>query len=207
MNKKSGVRNLNPHLGYLYPNTIYMEPRSPKQSDTTITELMIPAYANFGGKIHGGILLEMMDKVAYACGTKHAGNYCVTVAVEEVDFIQPVEVGDLLCMMARVNYVGNTSMVIGIKVTSENIKDRTMRHTNTSYFTMVAKDTNGKPTQVPELLLEDYIDTKRFGEALFRKKLKKYRKEQMEHNKTHISNEELIRLLDGERCIVKYEIP
>lgn len=65
-------------------------------SRTTLTELMIPSYANFGGKIHGGILLSLMDKVAYACASKHAANYCVTVSVEGVHFLQPVDVGDLV---------------------------------------------------------------------------------------------------------------
>src|ERR1700742_3245061 len=84
-------------------------------SRTTVSELMIPAYANFGGKIHGGILLSLMDKVAYACASKHAGNYCVTVSVENVEFLEPVEVGEMVTMFASVNYVGKTSMIIGIK--------------------------------------------------------------------------------------------
>jgi acyl-CoA hydrolase len=84
------------------------------ESETTLTELMIPSYANFGGKVHGGILLSLMDKIAYVCGTKHAENYCVTVAVEGVEFLSPVEVGDLVHLMASVNYVGNTTMIIGI---------------------------------------------------------------------------------------------
>ena len=177
-----------------------MTARTSKQSDTTITELMIPAYANFGGKIHGRILLGLMDKVAYACSTKHAGNYCVTVSVDGVDFIEPVEVGDLVCMMARVNYVGNTSIVVGIKVTSENIKTHTMKHTNTCYFTMVAKGENGKPAKVPELILEDFVDVKRFAEAMFRKELKQYRNEKMAQNKHDISKEDLIQFLKDERC-------
>ncbi len=177
-----------------------MQARTPQDSDTIITELMVPAYANFGGKIHGGILLGLMDKVAYACSTKHAGNYCVTVSVDGVDFIEPVEVGDLVCMMARVNYVGNTSIVVGIKVTAENVKNRSVKHTNTCYFTMVAKGDNGKPAKVPPLLLDNFTDVKRFGEALFRKDLKKYRNEQMKRNKTEISKDELMSLLQGERC-------
>jgi uncharacterized protein (TIGR00369 family) len=113
-------------------------------SETTITELMIPSYSNFGGKIHGGILLSLMDKVAYVCAAKHAGNYCVTASIDTVDFLQPVEVGDLVSLMASVNYVGNTSLVVGIRVISENIKTNTVKHTNTSYFSMVAKDENNK---------------------------------------------------------------
>ncbi len=183
-----------------------MTARTPKQSDTTITELMIPAYANFGGKIHGGILLGLMDKVAYACSTKHAGNYCVTVSVDAVDFIEPVEVGELVCMMARVNYVGNSSIVVGIKVTTENVKTQTMKHTNTSYFTMVAKGDDGKPTQVPKLLLEDNADIVRFGEALFRKEIKKYRKEKMAQNKHDVSMKKLVEMLKNERCEIPFKV-
>ena len=84
-----------------------MEGRTVSYSRTTITELMIPAYANFGGKIHGGVLLSLMDKVAYACASKHAGTYCVTVSVDTVNFLQPVEVGELVSLKASVNYVGN----------------------------------------------------------------------------------------------------
>src|SRR5688572_29523991 len=91
-------------------------------SRTTLNELMIPAYANFGGKIHGGILLSLMDKVAYACASKHCGNYCVTVSVENVDFLEPVEVGEMVSMFATVNYVGKTSLVIGIKVIAEVLR-------------------------------------------------------------------------------------
>ncbi len=178
-----------------------MDARSPQDSDTTITELMIPSYANFGGKIHGGILLSLMDKVAYACSTKHAGNYCVTVSVEGVNFLQAVEVGDLVSMMARVNYVGRTSLVVGIKVTAENVKNHHVRHTNTSYFTMVAKE-NDTLVEVPPLLLRSKTDVRRFADVLFRKKLKKYYGEQMEKVKDHHFDEILSRL-EGERCEVK----
>ena len=74
-------------------------------SETTITELMIPSYANFSGKIHGRILLSLMDKLAFACAAKHSESYCVTVSVEGVEFIQPVEVGELVSLMASINYV------------------------------------------------------------------------------------------------------
>src|ERR1700709_2535862 len=94
-------------------------------SETIITELMIPSYANFGGKIHGGILLSLMDKAAYACASKHSSGYCVTVSVDTVDFLQPIEVGELVALNATVHYVGNSSMVIGIKVISENVHTST----------------------------------------------------------------------------------
>jgi uncharacterized protein (TIGR00369 family) len=92
--------------------------KTPEQSSTTITELMIPSYANFGGKVHGGILLSLMDKVAYACASKHSAAYCVTVAVDGVEFLSPVEVGELVSLTARVHFAGNTTMIVNIQVES-----------------------------------------------------------------------------------------
>jgi uncharacterized protein (TIGR00369 family) len=163
---------------------------------------MIPAYANFGGKIHGGILLSLMDKVAYACASKHAGNYCVTVSVDNVEFLQPVEVGEMVSMKASVNYVGSTSMVVGIKVISEDFKNASVKHTNTSYFTMVAKDENGKPTKVPGLVLETRNDVRRFLEAIKRKELKSIYKEELNNARTSLSVDTELHKLDNERCQV-----
>lgn len=179
-----------------------MEALRPEDSTTVITELMIPSYANFGGKIHGGILLSLMDKVAYACATKHAGNYCVTVSVDEVNFHQPVEVGELVSLMARVNYVGKTSLVVGIKVTAENVKTKEVKHTNTSFFTMVAKDENGTPTLVPSLILENETNIMRFAQAMQRKELRTYHKEHMKRFNNTLDFQELIATLKDERCIV-----
>jgi uncharacterized protein (TIGR00369 family) len=173
-------------------------------SRTTITELMIPAYANFGGKIHGGILLSLMDKVAYACSAKHAGNYCVTVTVDGVNFLQPVEVGELVSLMASVNYVGKTSLMVGIKVIAENIKTGIVKHTNTSYFTMVAKDENHKPTPVPGLVLETREDARRFVEAIKRRQIKEESRESFENEKTRLTLNEDLPLLAKERCKIGF---
>jgi len=172
-------------------------------SRTTLTELMIPAYANFGGKIHGGILLSLMDKVAYACAAKHAGNYCVTVTVDGVNFLQPVEVGELVSLMASVNYVGNTSLMVGIKVIAENVKQGTVKHTNTSYFTMVAKGEDDKPAVVPELMLETDEDVRRFVEAIQRKEFKKEYEAAFEIAKTGVNLDEAKKMLQGHRCVLK----
>jgi uncharacterized protein (TIGR00369 family) len=177
--------------------------RTANYSRTTITELMIPSYANFGGKIHGGILLSLMDKVAYACATKHAGAYVVTVSVDNVEFRQPVEVGELVSLHASVNYVGKSSLIVGIKVVAENIKTATVKHTNTSYFTMVAKDDEGKPTAVPPLILEDDIDIRRFLEAMKRKEIKVSYKTLLDNAKTSMEIDENLHLLDNERCVIK----
>ncbi len=172
-------------------------------SQTTLTELMIPAYANFGGKIHGGILLSLMDKVAYACASKHAGSYCVTVSIEGVEFLAPVEVGEMVSMYASINYVGKTSLVVGIKVISENFKIGTVKHTNTSYFTMVAKDDDGKPTQVPALELETKEDLRRCLEAIKRKQLKQTYKTELDNAKTILNLDKELHLLTSERCKMK----
>jgi uncharacterized protein (TIGR00369 family) len=166
---------------------------------------MIPSYANFGGKIHGGILLSLMDKVAYACATKHAGTYVVTVSVDNVEFRQPVEVGELVSLHASVNYIGNSSLIVGIKVVAENIKTATVKHTNTSYFTMVAKDDEGKLAQVPGLILENDQDIRRFLEALKRKEIKNAYKELLDNAKTTMDIDESVHLLESERCIIKRE--
>lgn len=173
-------------------------------SATTITELMIPSYANFGGKIHGGILLSLMDKVAYACAAKHANSYCVTVSIDNVDFLAPVEVGELVSLHAMVNYVGKTSLVIGIKVVAENVKTGVAKHTNTSYFTMVAKDDEGKLKEVPGLVLETREDVRRYLESIMRKELKKNYREQLDNTKTTLLVDKELSKLKGERCIVRY---
>jgi uncharacterized protein (TIGR00369 family) len=181
--------------------------KRPTDSDTTITELMIPSYANFGGKIHGGILLSLMDKVAYACATKHAENYCVTVAVENVNFLQPVDVGDLVSMMARVNYTGRSSMVVGIKVTAENVKDQVVKHTNNSYFTMVAKGDDGNPAPVPGLKLTDRTELRRYTEAILRQELKEYHREQMRRLRESFQIDSAREMLQGQNCLVEFESP
>jgi uncharacterized protein (TIGR00369 family) len=171
-----------------------------RQSQTTITELMIPAYANFGGKIHGGILLSLMDKVAYACAAKHAGTYCVTVSVDRVEFLQPVEVGELVSLMASINYVGRTSMIVGIRVESQNVRTGTIKHTNSSYFTMVAKGDDDKPTLVPELILENNEDIKRFIEAMRMKAIRSKVRDEMDDAKSTIDVRRAGDILKNERC-------
>ena len=173
-------------------------------SQTVLTELMIPSYANFGGKIHGGILLSLMDKVAYACAAKHAGNYCVTVSVDGVNFLQPVEVGELVSLLASVNYVGNTSLTVGIKVISENVKSGFVKHTNTSYFTMVAKGDDDKPAQVPGLKLETRENARRFLEAIKRRELSRRYQTELANTKTILQVEDELHLLHQERCQIAF---
>lgn len=174
-----------------------------EDSETKLTELMVPHYANFGGKVHGGTLLSFMDKAAYVCATKHAGNYCVTVTVDKVEFLDSVEVGEVVSFYTSVNHVGNTSLVIGIKVVAENIKTGTVKHTNSSYFTMVAVDENGKPTQVPGLILNNHDEVRRFWESEKRKELKAVYKNEF-RKAVNISVEDMLKDLQGRKCKIDF---
>lgn len=180
-----------------------MDPKPVRQSQTTITELMIPSYANFGGKIHGGILLSLMDKVAYATASKHAGTYCVTVSVDKVEFLQPVEVGELVSLHASVNYVGRTSLVVGIRVEAQSVKSGKTKHTNSCYFTMVAKGDDDRPTEVPPLQLETNEEIKRFIEAMRMREIKNKVREEMDDAKSEIDVTRAPQLLKDERCVIR----
>ena len=145
-----------------------MEYKEIKDSQITMTQLMLPSHSNFSGKIHGGYVLNLMDQVAFACASKHSGHYCVTASVNRVDFLNPIEVGELLTLKASVNYTGRTSMVVGLRVESENIQTGEVKHCNSSYFTMVAKDTQGNNVPVPGLILTTKDSVRRFVRSIKR---------------------------------------
>ncbi len=119
--------------------------------ELTMTVLMTPDMANFSGNVHGGTILKLLDSVAYACASRYSGSYVVTLSVDQVMFLQPIHVGELVTFLASVNYTGNSSMEIGIRVVTENIQQRLARHANSCYFTMVAVDADRKPVAVPRL--------------------------------------------------------
>jgi len=134
--------------------------------------LMTPEKANFSGNIHGGAILKHLDEIAYACASRYCGHYVVTLSVDKVLFKDPIHVGELVTFLASVNFTGETSMEIGIKVISEDVIKRTVKHTNTCYFTMVALDKSGKPTPVPPLNPTDPIHVKRYAKAKLRRELR-----------------------------------
>jgi acyl-CoA hydrolase len=138
-----------------------------------MSELITPGMANFGGNLHGGQLLKMLDEVAYACASRYSGHYVVTLSVDMVLFKRPIPVGSLVTFFASVNYAGTSSMEIGIKVVTEDIRKQVVSHTNTCYFTMVAVDDNGKPVKVPPLELVTDDDKRRYCNAQKRKQLTK----------------------------------
>jgi len=156
--------------------------KTARESRLSITELMLPSHSNFGGKIHGGHILSLMDQIAFACASKHSQKYCVTASVNRVDFRSPVEVGELLTLKASINYTGRTSMVVGVRVESQNVTSGKRRHCNSSYFTMVAKDDKGNSVEVPGLLIQDEQGVRRFARSKFRKEAAFKRDTQFDEN-------------------------
>lgn len=139
----------------------------------TMTVLMTPDMANFSGKVHGGAILKLLDQVAYACASRYAGRYAVTLSVDQVTFRQPIHVGELVTFLASVNHTGSSSMEIGIKVVAENIRSQVVRHANSCFFTMVAVDDEGRPTPVPPLQPQTPDEQRRFAAAQVRKQLRR----------------------------------
>ena len=139
----------------------------------TMTVLMTPDMANFAGNVHGGTLLKFLDQVAYACASRYAGCYVVTLSVDQVMFLQPIHVGELLSFLAAVNHTGSSSMEVGIKVVAENIRSQQKRHVNSCFFTMVAVDDERRPVPVPPLQPAPGDETRRWQEAALRKQLRR----------------------------------
>lgn len=141
-------------------------------STLSMSVLMTPTMANFTGNVHGGDLLKLLDQVAYACASRFAGRYVVTLSVDQVTFKQPIHVGELVTFMAAVNYVGNTSLEVGIKVIAENIQQESVRHTNSCYFTMVAVDDDLRPTKIKSYEPKTEAQQRRFRAAQLRRQLR-----------------------------------
>ena len=156
--------------------------KKPEESEIILTELMLPSHSNFSGKIHGGFILSLMDKAAFASASKFSGEYCVTASVNRVDFLNPIEVGELVTMRAKINYVGKSSMVVGIRVESQNIRTGEIKHCNSSYFSMVAKNEEGKSVKVPGLILSDNNDLRRFLRSIKHIKMRNERKIEFSRN-------------------------
>ena len=138
----------------------------------TMTVLMTPDLANFSGNVHGGALLKLLDEAAYACASRYAGRYVVTLSVDQVMFLQPLHVGELVTFLASVNHTGTSSMEIGIKVMAENIRTRAVRHANSCFFTMVAVDDERKPVSVPPLVPATPDQQRRHDAAKVRRQLR-----------------------------------
>jgi len=126
---------------------------------------MMPHQVNNHGNVFGGVVLSMVDRAAGVASMRHSGKPCLTVSFDRVDFKEPIFTGEVVTCKAKVNFVGRTSMEIGVRVEAENLFTRVTRHTNTCYVTFVAIDTSHRPTPVPPLKLETEEDRRRFREG------------------------------------------
>ena len=141
------------------------EPRPVRATQHETAQLMMPQHANVLGHVFGGVVLSMMDTTAAVSAIRHARLACVTVSVDRVDFREPIHVGDLVIMKSSVNYVGRTSMEVGVRVETENLLTGVRRHTNSCYLTFVAVDRNGRPVTVPALRPETPEEIRRYDAA------------------------------------------
>jgi acyl-CoA hydrolase len=130
-----------------------MNEKKVSESKTEISQLMLPQHANIAGVVFGGTILALADSVAYVCASRHAGPNCVTVSVDKVDFKEPIRIGELVTCMASINFVGKSSMEVGIKIIAEDLKTGKRRHTNSCYFTMVNLNEAGKSQPAPKIAL------------------------------------------------------
>ncbi len=146
-----------------------MKGRHPRDSETVMSELMMPQHANIMGNVFGGVVLSLVDRVAAVAAIRHSNRQCVTVSVDKVDFREPIHVGELLTAYGRVNFAGKTSMEVGVKVLSENPLTGQKRHTNSCYLTYVALDDNRVPTDVPPILPETPDEKRRYDRAAQRR--------------------------------------
>ncbi len=151
-----------------------------QEKSLIMTFLMTPDMANFSGHVHGGTILKILDQVAYVCAARYCKTYVVTASLDQVIFKQPIKVGELVTFKANVNYVGRTSMEIGIKVVAENLTTKEDRHAVSCYFTMVARNADGTPCTVPSLEIETELDRRLFEAGKMRKEM---RAEIMERNR------------------------
>lgn len=147
-------------------------PRKPGDSVAVVSELMMPHQVNNLGHVFGGELLSMVDRAAAVAAMRHAGGPCVTVSIDRVDFVEPIYTGELVTCTARVNFVGRTSMEVGVQVVAENLLTGTKRDTNTCLLTFVAIDADHRPCPVPPLDLSEPEDDRRAREGKRRREVR-----------------------------------
>jgi acyl-CoA hydrolase len=143
--------------------------KTPSESSTTVAKIMMPMDANVSGNVFGGTILRQIDEIASIVAFKHARSNVVTASIDRMDFLAPVYIGDLLRLIASINYVHKTSMEIGVRVEAENPLTGQIRHTGTCYLTCVALDKNGRPTVVPPLIVGAEEEKRRWAEAEVRR--------------------------------------
>ncbi len=146
-----------------------MKGKTVRQSSVLMAQAMNPQDANAAGNIHGGAIMKLIDTAAGAVATRHARSNVVTASIDRLDFLHPVFVGDFVTLMASLNFVGKTSMEVGVRVETENLITGEKHHTSTAYLTMVALDAGGRPMPVPGLILTTADQKRRHREAALRR--------------------------------------
>lgn len=146
-----------------------MEPKQPSDSQSVLTRWMGIQDANTAGNVHGGTIMKMVDEVAGVAAVRHSGSRVVTAAMDRMTFNHPVFVGQLVTVKATVNAAWNTSMEVGVRVESENVRTGEKTHTSAAYLTMVALTDEGKPTQVPGIEPQTEEEARRRREAQLRR--------------------------------------
>ena len=140
-----------------------------KESRVVIAQRMTPQDVNVSGNVHGGAIMKLIDEAAGVVTTRHVRGNTVTASVDKIDFLKPVFVGDFVTLHASLNFVGRTSMEVGVHVESENLMTGEVRHTTSAYLIYVALNKDGKTTVVPPLILETEEEMRRNREAQFRR--------------------------------------
>ena len=162
-----------------------MEGKRSKDSSIIMTQQMNPQDANLAGNVHGGVIMKFIDTTALAVAVRHARANAVTASIDRLDFHYPVFVGDLLTAQASLNFVGRTSMEIGVRVETENIMTGNIHHTATAYLTFVALDKSGRPMLLPPLILKTEEEQRQNMEAKTRREMRL--KEKMKEKANHIN--------------------
>jgi acyl-CoA hydrolase len=147
-----------------------LAPKPPSASKVTLSQHMDLAHANFMGNVHGGEIMKLFDTAAGIAASRHAGGPVVTASLDEMSFLHPVHVGDVVLVHASVNDVGRTSLEVGVRVEAEEILSGRRTHTSSAYLVFVALDERGQPRPVPRLLAETDIDRHRQAEAIRRRR-------------------------------------
>ena len=155
-------------------------PRSVSDSKVTLTQMMEVTDANVAGNVHGGVIMRLVDTAAALAAIKHSGGVALTVGIDEMTFLEPVHIGEVVVLKASVNDVGTTSMECGVRVEAQNPLTGVVRHVNSAYLVFVAVDAEGRPRPVPPLLTETEEQRRRQREAKLRRERRIDHKEAIE---------------------------
>lgn len=160
-----------------------MKGKTVKESAVEMVQIMTPQDVNLAGNVMGGVIMRLIDTTAAAVAVRHARQNTVTASIDRLDFLTPIYPGDMVTFKASLNYVGHTSMEIGVRVMTENLRSGKVRHSASAYLTFVALDKEGKPAILPELILETSEEKRRNREAKERREIRLKERQNKELNR------------------------